>query len=365
MKGTKLGAKEPWLAANLSLLAPGVGQFYGRRHLLGILIAVFEGFFFGLGVWQFLHPTGNTLAGEVLLVVFALGYVGNVVHAQHVTARSNGRDFEALRKSTKDPWLAVFMGRVLPGLGHFYLRQWTFGAVFLAVTAAGALLLKDNGTGGVLFNIVLYSAVSYHGYLLAPVHRETNKRAIWIFILGLGFVEMLVHVPASVVRDSKIDQGRVKGRSMMPLLREGDRVLVARVAPKAIKRGDVVVFSLPGKPDEQWAKRVLAVGGENIEIRETQLYVSGRLLEGPYFRNIQSLDETDPSGRGKVMHVPEGFVFVVGDDPARSVDSRQFGPIPMGNVIGVPYKVFWPINRIRIIQPMAEQVANTAGQKGT
>jgi signal peptidase I len=251
----------------------------------------------------------------------------------------------------------VFLGHILPGLGHSYLRLWAFGALFLVATVIGSALLRDTGILRVLYNGVLYGVVSYHGYVLAPVRRETSRRAIWIFILGLAFVEMVVHIPASVLDDWKIEQYRVVGNSMTPLLQAGDRVLVARVRLNEIKRGDVVVFARTDHPTWQWAKRVLAVGGESLEIRDGRLYASGMLVDESHFRNIQSLDETEHVNRREVIHVPEGSLFVVGDNAGSSVDSRHYGPILVVNVIGVPYKIFWPIDHIRIIQPMAESVA--------
>lgn len=358
VNGSRLGNTEPWLAANLSLLVPGAGQFYVERHVVGIAIAVVEGILFSLGVWQFCHPLGNTLLGAMLVVAFALGYVANVVHAHSEASRKNSREFEGSRRASKDPWLVVFLGHILPGLGHAYMRQWAFAAIFLVAAVGGVTLLRNIGVLGALYNVLLYGVVSYHGYVLAPVRREPTRRTIWIFILGLAFVEMLVHVPASVL-DWNIEQYRVSGSSMEPLLRTGDRVLVARVAPNEIKRGDVVVFTRTENPAGQWAKRVLAVGGESVEIREGLFNVSGRLLDDPHFGAFQYLDERDYVSSGKVIHVPLGFLFVVGDNPARSVDSRHFGPVSMGNVVGIPYKIFWPIDRIQAIQPMAERVVTT------
>lgn len=358
VRGSKCDNKEPWLSANLSLLLPGCGQLYVGRYVAGIIIAFVEGTFFIVGVWQFIHPKGNTLGGEMLIAAFVLGYGANVVHAHRAAILGNREEFEVSRKTRKDPWLAVFLGQLLPGLGHVYLGKWFFGAFFLMAVVAKVTLVRNSGLVDVLYSILIYGVVSYHAYFLAPVRREPTSRTIWMFILGLAFIEALSHVPASLL-GRNIEQSEVSGSSMAPLLQSGDQVLVARVAPKEIKRGDVVVFTRTGNPTEQWAKRVLAVGGESVDIREGQVYVSGRLLDDISFRNIKSLDEMNYVSRGQAIHVQEGFLFVVGDNPARSVDSRHFGPISIANVIGIPYKIFWPIDRIRIIQPMAEQIANT------
>ena len=97
---------------------------------------------------------------------------------------------------------------------------------------------------------------------------------------------------------------------------------------KKVQRGDVVSFHPPGKGNEVYLKRVVALGGDRVEIRGSGLCVNGKLVE----RHAQGMAD---------MVVPSGQLFVLGDNRDRSEDSRSFGTVPEANVIGEPVMVLW------------------------
>lgn len=97
---------------------------------------------------------------------------------------------------------------------------------------------------------------------------------------------------------------------------------------KKVQRGDVVSFHPPGKSDQVYLKRVVAVGGDRVETCGGGLYVDGVLVE------------RHASG-GAGMAVPTGQIYVLGDNRDRSEDSRVFGSVPETNVIGEPVMVLW------------------------
>lgn len=97
---------------------------------------------------------------------------------------------------------------------------------------------------------------------------------------------------------------------------------------KKVQRGDVVSFHPSGRGDQVYLKRVVAVGGDRVEIREGGLFVDGMLVE----RHALSRAE---------MVVPVGQIYVLGDNRDRSEDSRSFGSVPETNVIGEPVMVLW------------------------
>jgi len=108
---------------------------------------------------------------------------------------------------------------------------------------------------------------------------------------------------------------------------------------KTVRRGQIVVFQYPRNPDEAFVKRVIAVGGDRIEIRDGMVYVNSRLLNEPYVihrRPTQARDE-------QMVHVtvPPGNLFVMGDNRDNSSDSREWGFVPELNVIGEPLFVYW------------------------
>jgi signal peptidase I len=108
---------------------------------------------------------------------------------------------------------------------------------------------------------------------------------------------------------------------------------------KGIRRGDIVVFRYPRDPDETFLKRVTAVGGDRVEIRDGRLYINSRGLDEPYAVHrspLRSSHEEMPP-----IVVPAGSLFVMGDNRDNSSDSREWGFVPVGNVIGEPMFVYW------------------------
>ncbi|MCL1949421.1 MAG: signal peptidase I [Turicibacter sp.] len=117
------------------------------------------------------------------------------------------------------------------------------------------------------------------------------------------------------------------GESMQPTLRDGQLVLVACLSQP--KKGELVAFKNRGEGPKHLVKRVVAVGGDTVGLRLTRLYVNGQAAHEPYLKEIM---------RTKAMEevtVPEGTVFVLGDNRNHSLDSRKLGPVPLKDVIGV------------------------------
>jgi signal peptidase I len=108
---------------------------------------------------------------------------------------------------------------------------------------------------------------------------------------------------------------------------------------KTIHRGDIVVFLYPGNPEETFLKRVTAVGGDRVEIRSGLVYINGRLLDEPYAVHRSPLHSAYEEMSTVV--VPQGSLFVMGDNRDNSSDSREWGFVPVRNVIGEPLFVYW------------------------
>jgi signal peptidase I len=128
-----------------------------------------------------------------------------------------------------------------------------------------------------------------------------------------------------VIRPSYVPSG-----SMAPTIAIGDRVLVDRVGFQltGVERGDIVVFDHDedGRHDE-FVKRVIALGGDRVECRSGRLYRNGGELDEPYLSR-QGVTQCDS------LTVPDGGVFVLGDDRDVSRDSRAFGAVPARDVVG-------------------------------
>jgi signal peptidase I len=131
------------------------------------------------------------------------------------------------------------------------------------------------------------------------------------------------------------------------------RGLLAAVLPeRPIRRGDVLVFRYPEDPRRDFIKRVVALPGETVEIHDKRVSVDGRPLVEPYaFHADDAVWPDDPSvaethrrrDQMSPRRVPDGAYFVLGDNRDDSGDSRYWGPVPAGNVLGRALFVYWSI----------------------
>ncbi len=126
-----ISGKEPWLAVNLSAVFPGIGQIYSGNAYRGCLVIIAYVLFAGFGLGLLLLPAGNIASAFGLLLGSVLLNIWNLFDAHGCARRANSTSFEQLRKSGKDPWLAVFLSRIIPGLGHLYSGKILTGIVFL------------------------------------------------------------------------------------------------------------------------------------------------------------------------------------------------------------------------------------------
>lgn len=154
---------------------------------------------------------------------------------------------------------------------------------------------------------------------------------------------------ALVIRSFLVQIYVVDGESMLPTLHHGDRLLVNRLVyrlgePEA---GEIVVLQDPQDPRRQLIKRVIAVAGETVEVRNQVVFVDGKPLAEDY-TNPMSVHVAD-------MHpqqVPAGYVFVMGDNRGGSLDSRILGPIPINKIVGKAFFLFWPLDRMNNHGPL-------------
>ncbi len=138
----------------------------------------------------------------------------------------------------------------------------------------------------------------------------------------------------------------VVGQSMLPTLHDGDRLLLTK-SYDTPHRGDIVVFATldPEHKEEDLVKRVVAIPGDTVEVRQGVAIVNGAvestssLLTSPY-------DETAVAP----LVVPAGTVFVLGDNRPIALDSRDMGPIPIATVKGAARYLFLPLARARSFQ---------------
>jgi signal peptidase I len=144
---------------------------------------------------------------------------------------------------------------------------------------------------------------------------------------------------------------RVDGFSMNPTLQNGEYILVNRLAYKTgqPERGDIIVFSFPADEGQDLIKRVIGLPGETVKIGDGTVTINGQELREPYIAQ-------DPLYYGE-WPVPEGYLFVLGDNRNDSRDSHQWGLLPLENVIGKSVVIYWPPSEWKVINHTEESFA--------
>lgn len=147
----------------------------------------------------------------------------------------------------------------------------------------------------------------------------------------------------------------VEGESMMPTLQNGNKLVVNKVGYQIgeLNRFDVIVFHANAKED--FVKRIIGLPGDKIEYRNDQLYINGRKYEEP-FLNIYKQKSPGMKLTGDFSlkevtgedTVPDGKLFVLGDNRLGSWDSRHFGFISVQQVVGKVDLRYWPLNEMDV-----------------
>ncbi len=173
---------------------------------------------------------------------------------------------------------------------------------------------------------------------LAALGRGAKACFDWALVVAIALVVALG------VRTFLLAHFVVEGSSMYSTLETGDRVFVNKVSYRLHdpNRGDVVVLhEIRGTTERDLIKRVIAVGGEEVEMRSCEVRIGGQLLLEPYLDPTVVTPGNCGGDFGPIL-VPEGTVFVMGDNRAGSQDSRTLGPVLLDDIVGRAFVVFWP-----------------------
>jgi signal peptidase I len=171
--------------------------------------------------------------------------------------------------------------------------------------------------------------------------RSATRTVIeWVAVVGGALLVALV------IRAFFLAAFYIPSESMVPTLEKGDRVLVNKLSYKLhdVHRGDVVVFERPpNEPDngiKDLIKRVVALPGETVEVRDCKVLINGNPLDEPYVKEWSRTCTFAPKVVG------DNQVFVMGDNRDDSQDSRFFGAISQDLIVGRAFIVVWPLSHL-------------------
>jgi signal peptidase I len=191
-------------------------------------------------------------------------------------------------------------------------------------------------------------------------HKSKKRKSIIRENIEAILIALLI---AIVVRTFAVQAFKIPSGSMLETLQIGDHILVNKIVfgtpidipftninlfwmPGFYKpqRNDIIVFKYPEDPQRDFIKRAVAVGGDVVEVKDKVLYVNGQQVSEPFVVykddtiRPRAMDKRDNSGP---VTIPQGKVFVMGDNRDQSYDSRFWGPVDLKQIKGKAIIIYW------------------------
>jgi signal peptidase I len=288
------------------------------------------------------------------------------------------------------PLLALFAGLLLPGLGQIYCGEPARGVTYLLLLGLilpAAAWLGLHGPRILLAPVILVGVLAalavYVASIVAAVRSARrlgagfvpsawNRGVVYLTLIGLGHLLVLGPL-SSYAREHLVETFKVPSSSMLPAIAPGDRIFcdkrVGHPGERKIRRGDIAVFIQPNDRTTLYVKRIIGLPGDKIEIADRLVKINGVALGQAQVQQLghaeldKLLDEhvairETVDGKSYVvlwnknftheplsMVVPNGHVFVLGDNRDSSHDSRYFGTLPLVDVVAVARQVWFSSSR--------------------
>lgn len=284
-------------------------------------------------------------------------------------------------RHVRNPWIATSLSLVCTGLGQIYCGQAGRGLMMYSGSLLAGMLIVATAyfaSSTVILIAFLASLASLIGLMIWSARdarsiarrlattgfrlQEYNRPAVYLmmaltnlpYVFGLAFF----------LRATAIEAFIIPSASMAPTFVPGDRILVTKIGldVQTLKRGEVVVFRNPIDRRQNFVKRIIGLPGETVEIKEGKVIINGQPLEqlpatqdqqgqdgkktfleraGDHQYRIQIDHPDQPTESPPVTVAPDAY-FVLGDHRDLSRDSREWGNVPHGLLVGVVRYLYFP-----------------------
>jgi len=176
-------------------------------------------------------------------------------------------------------------------------------------------------------------------------HPESLKKELLNNLLESFKILLMTLVLAFIVKTFLVEPFLIPSESMENTLMVGDRIIVEKIGHylgEEYKRGEIVVFQTSPEAEVLLIKRIIAIGGDTVELRDGEVYINGEKSEEPYTRE----QNTTPLNKQVdfPMTIPDGEVLLLGDNRGNSADGRIFGTISEDLIIGKALFRYWPLD---------------------
>jgi signal peptidase I len=295
-------------------------------------------------------------------------------------------------KNKRHIWIAVMLSLILPGLGQVYCGKLIRGLLLgilntLPISLIVMVLLFKNllvlvlvAVGLIVFGVIIQLiAIIDSIYLVKHVGpnyelKEYNRWYVYLLLIFMGGGSGTMG-SASYIKSNIMEAFIVPVAQNYPTILPGDRVLVNKIVYQKTDpcRGDMVVFLNPEKRGQNYIKRIVAIAGDTIEMKDNQLYVNGQMLQRQPLSQMElealKINVHDPDYQGDIFYeinggsrykiflsksqqdekmqnfpaitIPKYNCFVLGDNRDSSEDSRNFGPVPIATIKGPADWRYW------------------------
>jgi signal peptidase I len=281
-----------------------------------------------------------------------------------------------MANNPRKPAFALVMSLVLPGWGQLYNGEmnkaiWLFLAFAVLSAPALALIALYVPNGWMMPSLLLGLAATLAIWLYGMVdawrsarRRQDYVAAPWQVSGAYALVFIVCNVlvlPLLIgyVRAHQVESFRIPSGSMLPGIEPGDFIFADKRyncpgCKQGVRRGDIAIFVYPNDRTLNYIKRIIGLPGDRIQIKGSELRVNDKLLtlqqspgadgtlvtEGDGDRHWHALWATNAAVQADVT-VPAGHVFVLGDNRSTSTDSRQFGTVPLQDVVGLARQIWF------------------------
>ena len=177
-------------------------------------------------------------------------------------------------------------------------------------------------------------------------------RKIYYFLLDTIQTILITASVLMVIYAFVIQPNQVSGSSMYPTFKDKDFLLsnLLDIRFDKYKRGDVIVFHSPVEPDKLYIKRIIALSGDSILLKDGKVYLNGELLDESVYLSPQIQTMGGAFLQEDVQQViPEGYIFVMGDNRPYSSDSREWGLLLKSKIVGESVVRILPFNQFHIV----------------
>jgi len=336
--------KEPWFAFAVAMFVPGSGLAYLGNYAIATILFIST---IGIGFIGLLILKSEDIVGMYGWMFLGLSAALHLTSAgltYMVARRKNTLEFESDRKSRKDPHLSYLLSFIWPGFGHIYSRR-DIGYLIAVYYAVFAYALADHLPKILVVAVVIL--ISIHAFAITRDKSRQSLRRRNVLI-GLSSVALLLLKSRKIIAIAIFGYHLSVGPSMEPTIANGDLILYNNVDGNHIHRGDIVSIKHSEKFDRvSVVKRLIGLPGDTIEISHGLISINRLQIERP-------IQFSDTAFDGTIL-VPADSIYVLGDNPAMSQDSRDVGFIPIAAVKEVAYKIFWPINRMTMLRSSTKQ----------